>query len=177
MATAGKALAAVGAGADLKKMQRDMAAFSRENAKMEMAGEMVDGALEDALDGDGVEEETDEMVNQVRCGGLLGRVCLMLKLSAQLRPPWPHGHGSCTAFCRSFDCLHACLPSHPSPPPTPLPTCVQVLDQIGIDLVAGSVAAPKQRVPASRVAAPAAAAETQEDEEADDLVARLAALK
>ena len=82
MATAGKALAAVGAGADLKKMQRDMAAFSRENAKMEMAGEMVDGALEDALDGDGVEEETDEMVNQVRCGGLLGRVCLMLKLSA-----------------------------------------------------------------------------------------------
>ena len=69
------------------------------------------------------------------------------------------------------------MPSHPSPPPTPLPTCVQVLAQIGIALVAGSVAAPKQRVPASRVAAPAAAAATQEDEEADDLVARLAALK
>lgn len=33
---------------------------------MEMTGEMMDDALEDALDGDGVEEETDEVVSQVR---------------------------------------------------------------------------------------------------------------
>lgn len=43
---------------------------SRENAKMEMAGEMMDSAIEDALDGDGVEEETEDVVAQVCvCGG------------------------------------------------------------------------------------------------------------
>ena len=39
--------------------------LSRENAKMEMTGEMMDSALEDALDGDGVEEETEDVMAQV----------------------------------------------------------------------------------------------------------------
>ncbi|PSC73754.1 vacuolar sorting-associated 2-like protein 3 [Micractinium conductrix] len=106
---AGAAMAKVGAAADPRKVQHTMAQFSRENAKMEMAGEMMDGALEDALDGDGVEDETEEVV-------------------------------------------------------------AQVLDEIGVDLGAQLGAAPKQRAPAQRQAAPAAAEE-------DELIARLTALK
>ncbi|KAI3433510.1 hypothetical protein D9Q98_003321 [Chlorella vulgaris] len=65
MQTAGKAMAAIGAKNDPHKMMQNLQQFSRENAKMEMTGEMMDDALEDALDGDGVEEETDEVVSQV----------------------------------------------------------------------------------------------------------------
>lgn len=65
MATAGKAMAQMGVAADAKKMQQQVMAFSRENAKMEMTGEMMDGALEDALDFEGLEDETEGVMAQV----------------------------------------------------------------------------------------------------------------
>lgn len=65
MGTATKAMTAMGASADVKQMQKNMMAFSRENAKMEMTGEMMDSALEDVMDGEGVEDESDEVVAQV----------------------------------------------------------------------------------------------------------------
>lgn len=40
--------------------------FARENERMEMAGEMMDGALEGALDTEELEDETDDVMNQVR---------------------------------------------------------------------------------------------------------------
>ena len=63
-------------------------------------------------------------------------------------------------------CLHTTLTPGCFPPP-PLH---QVLDEIGVDLGAQLGAAPKQRAPAQRQAAPAAAEE-------DELIARLTALK
>ncbi|KAL4431015.1 hypothetical protein ABPG75_006271 [Micractinium tetrahymenae] len=65
LGTAGKAMAQMGAATDVKQMQKNMMQFGRENAKMEMTGEMMDSAIEDALDGDGVEEETDDVMAQV----------------------------------------------------------------------------------------------------------------
>lgn len=49
-----------------QKLQAQMGAFQRENAKLEMVGEMVGDALDDALDEEGAEEETGELVSQVR---------------------------------------------------------------------------------------------------------------
>ncbi|EFJ40296.1 hypothetical protein VOLCADRAFT_108220 [Volvox carteri f. nagariensis] len=42
-----------------------MAAFSRENQRLDMVGEVIGDALEGALDTDGLEEETGELVGQV----------------------------------------------------------------------------------------------------------------
>ncbi|EFN59444.1 hypothetical protein CHLNCDRAFT_138002 [Chlorella variabilis] len=64
MQVAGKAMAAMGAQNDPKKIMQNMQQFSRENAKMEMTGEMMDAAVEDAL-GDDVDEETDDVMAQV----------------------------------------------------------------------------------------------------------------
>ena len=149
-----------------------------------------------------VEEETDEMVNQV--GARWGRVgggCVWRCAAGGVCGGGGRGEWSTRRRVGVQGVCGSCVPAQPQAhwkpfillSPVRVPACLpptttvtihhhhcsllQVLDQIGIDLVAGSVAAPKQRVPASRVAAPEAAAATQEDEEADDLVARLAALK
>lgn len=53
-------------------------------------------------------------------------------------------------------------------------TCLQVLDEIGVDLATAMQSAPAKRVAAKQ---PAAAEADAEDELADDLVARLANLK
>ena len=127
------------------------AGFARESQRMDMAGEMMDGALEDAL-GEGVEEESDEVVAQV------GRV-------AGARDAEQGRRG------RSRRSLHhTCAVPHRRCCHGPL----QVLDSIGLDLSAQLAAAPRTR-------APAAAAVQQEQEqrqsEEADLLARLAALK
>ncbi|KAK9826201.1 hypothetical protein WJX81_007153 [Elliptochloris bilobata] len=65
MATATSAMQAVGAAADPQKMVETMQKFSRENAKMDMAGEVMDDTLDDTLDGADAKDETNDVVNQV----------------------------------------------------------------------------------------------------------------
>ena len=54
-------MAAVNKTADPISMQQTMAAFARENERMDLAGEMMD----DALEGNDDEDEAEEVVNQV----------------------------------------------------------------------------------------------------------------
>lgn len=68
--------------------------------------------------------------------------------------------------------MQAHLPPTPTHPPALLR---QVLDEIGVDLGAALPAAKQQRVPGQKQAAAAPAA--AEDDEADELASRLAALK
>ncbi|GAB4817674.1 hypothetical protein N2152v2_004720 [Parachlorella kessleri] len=68
MAHATKAMQAVGTAANLPQMHKNMQQFAQENARMEMASEMMDDALESTLDGDEVEDETNELVDQVLAG-------------------------------------------------------------------------------------------------------------
>lgn len=65
MDTAAKAMAAVGKANNPAEIQRIMQQFQRENAKMDMAGEMMDDALDSAFDTDEMEDETDDVMNQV----------------------------------------------------------------------------------------------------------------
>ena len=62
MGSASGVMAAVNRTADPIRMQQTMAAFARENERMDLAGEMMD----DALEGNDDEEEADEVVDQVR---------------------------------------------------------------------------------------------------------------
>ncbi len=66
MDTAAKAMAAVGKANNPAEIQRIMQQFQRENAKMDMAGEMMDDALDSAFDTDEMEDETDDVMNQVQ---------------------------------------------------------------------------------------------------------------
>lgn len=63
MATAGSAVQAMNKSADPQKMMRDAEAFSRENARMNMASDFIDDAFDDLASDN--EEEADETVNQV----------------------------------------------------------------------------------------------------------------
>eukprot|EP00208_Stichococcus_sp_RCC1054_P004750 CAMPEP_0206139258 /NCGR_PEP_ID=MMETSP1473-20131121/5224_1 /ASSEMBLY_ACC=CAM_ASM_001109 /TAXON_ID=1461547 /ORGANISM="Stichococcus sp, Strain RCC1054" /LENGTH=180 /DNA_ID=CAMNT_0053532959 /DNA_START=472 /DNA_END=1014 /DNA_ORIENTATION=- len=63
MKTAGTAMQAMGQTLNPQKMQQDMQAFARENQRMDMAGEMMDDAIDGAFSDD--EEEGDEIMNQV----------------------------------------------------------------------------------------------------------------
>lgn len=56
---------AVGKATDVKKVQQTLQSFIRENEKMDAAQEFMDDAVESALDADGIESETDEVMNQV----------------------------------------------------------------------------------------------------------------
>jgi len=58
MKTANKAV-------DAKEMSKIMNEFSRENEVMEMRQELMDDALTDVFDAEGVEEEAEEMTSQV----------------------------------------------------------------------------------------------------------------
>jgi hypothetical protein len=126
---------------------------------MEMTGEMMDSAIEDALDGDEAEEEADDVMAQARPPGLLllGEELIwhaFVTRSAE-RAGWsPH------EVLRRNKFLH---PRY----------CPQVLEEIGIDVAAQMGAAPKQRVPAQQQQQQ----QQQEPDAADELVARLAALK
>ena len=72
LGAAGKAMAAVGAAAPPAKVQAAVGAFARESERMGMASEIMDDALEGAMDGEGFEDETDEVVGQVQQGGCGG---------------------------------------------------------------------------------------------------------
>ncbi|KIZ01918.1 hypothetical protein MNEG_6039, partial [Monoraphidium neglectum] len=61
---ASKAMGALQQQMDPVKMQRQLAAFSRENERLDMVGEMVGDTLDAALDGEETEEETGELVSQ-----------------------------------------------------------------------------------------------------------------
>mmetsp|Transcript_589 Transcript_589/g.785 ORF Transcript_589/g.785 Transcript_589/m.785 type:complete len:222 (-) Transcript_589:84-749(-) len=50
---------------DAKEMTKIMADFTRQNEVMEVRQEMMDDALTDAFDADGIEEEADEVTGQV----------------------------------------------------------------------------------------------------------------
>ena len=65
MDTAAKAMASVGKANSPAEIQRIMQQFQRENAKMEMTGEMMDDALDSAFDTDEMEGETDDVMNEV----------------------------------------------------------------------------------------------------------------
>lgn len=111
---------------------------------------MMDDALEDALDGDGVEEETDEVVSQVR------RVWWTQCRQADAR--W----APIVWARRDLDLVQSSI-AHPF--------VLQVLDSIGIDLTAGLGSVPKQRLPAKQQQ------QQVEPDEEDELASRLAALK
>lgn len=70
MQSAAGAMSAVGTMVDPMEIQQQMAAFSRENERLDMAGEMMDDALfEDS------ESEVDEIVDQVLTTNILANNC------------------------------------------------------------------------------------------------------
>lgn len=72
MQSAAGAMSAVGTMVDPLKVQKQMAAFSRENERLDMAGEMMDDALfEDS------ESEVDEIVDQVLTTNILANKRLL----------------------------------------------------------------------------------------------------
>ena len=73
MAKASEAMAAIGRTNDPAKMAATMQQFAKENAKMDLGQEMMDDSLDSALDEDGAEEETDDLMNQV--GARTGNLC------------------------------------------------------------------------------------------------------
>ncbi|GAQ83414.1 vacuolar protein sorting-associated protein [Klebsormidium nitens] len=50
---------------DPAQQRKTIMEFQKQNAQMDMAGEMVSDSIDDALDGDDLEEETDDLTNQV----------------------------------------------------------------------------------------------------------------
>lgn len=62
---ASKAMGAMQQQLNPAKMQQQLAAFAKENEKLDMVGEMVGDTLDAALDGEDAEEETGELVGQV----------------------------------------------------------------------------------------------------------------
>ena len=50
---------------DVQKLNKTMQEFARQNERMDVTEEMMDSALADAFDDDGVEEEADELTGQV----------------------------------------------------------------------------------------------------------------
>lgn len=65
MKTASGAIQAVGAATDPQKIQQSMMDFAKQNEKMEMAQEMMDDAIDSAMDTEETEGEADEVMNQV----------------------------------------------------------------------------------------------------------------
>lgn len=59
------AMKATGATINPKKVQKDVMAFSQENAKADLAQDMMDDAIDSALSMDEIEDEADEYMNQV----------------------------------------------------------------------------------------------------------------
>lgn len=125
----------------------------------------MDAAVEDAL-GDDVDEETDDVMAQVPAAGyawvVAGPISAGEPAGMYAGRQWSAGPGR----RRALTCMHGT----PAAAPSPLPRCLQVLDEIGIDLSSQIGAAPK------RVAAPAQQQRVEPEEE-DELASRLAALK
>jgi charged multivesicular body protein 2A len=60
-----KAMAAMNRRMNLPAVAKIMREFERQNAKMEMTGDMMGDAMDMAFEGEGEEAESDELVNQV----------------------------------------------------------------------------------------------------------------
>jgi division protein CdvB (Snf7/Vps24/ESCRT-III family) len=73
MKQVGGAMAAANKAVDIKGMSKTMLEFQRANEVMGVQEEMMDDALCDAFDGDGVEEEADELT-----AGVLAELGLQL---------------------------------------------------------------------------------------------------
>lgn len=65
MASTSKVMAQMGKTLDPIKMQGTMQEFAMQNERMNMAGEVMEDAIDSALDGDDVEDETEELMGQV----------------------------------------------------------------------------------------------------------------
>ncbi|CAL5227573.1 g10568 [Coccomyxa viridis] len=65
MRGATKAMGAMNKQMNLPALTKIMREFERQNEKMEMTSEMMGDAVDDAFEGDGEEEETDNLVNEV----------------------------------------------------------------------------------------------------------------
>ncbi|VVA98381.1 unnamed protein product [Arabis nemorensis] len=50
---------------NLPSLKKIMKEFQKQNEKMEMVSDVMGGAIDDALEGDGEEQETDDLVSQV----------------------------------------------------------------------------------------------------------------
>jgi len=61
----GESMAAANKAIDMKSMNKQLMEFQKANMTMDIQEEMMDDALCDAFDADGVEEEADEITNQV----------------------------------------------------------------------------------------------------------------
>ena len=67
---------AVGAAVDPQKVQKTMMEFTKENEKQNLVAEMMDDAIENAMDTEETEDETSELMDQVRLKSLLVIVLL-----------------------------------------------------------------------------------------------------
>jgi len=65
MKTTTSAMKEVGKAMKTEKMPQTLQEFLKENEKMEMSQGMMDDALDSVFDADGVESETDEVMNQI----------------------------------------------------------------------------------------------------------------
>lgn len=77
MATATGAMTKMQQQINPAKVNQTMQQFAKENAKMEMTQEMMGDTLDSALDDETTEDETGELVNQVRWGILWAMSCSM----------------------------------------------------------------------------------------------------
>lgn len=59
------AMKAANSAVDVQKLNKTMQEFARQNERMDVTEEMMDSALADAFDDEGVEEEADELTGQV----------------------------------------------------------------------------------------------------------------
>jgi hypothetical protein len=176
------------------QINQTMQQFAKENARMEMTQEMMGDTLDSALDDETTEDDAAELVGQVRtvldaavvdgqqwlaaqsAYGLLQdvpvpaerestHVCQQQHLKRARRSSasafMAQSMGAVTAVRQSCsNCVLLCV-------------CVQVLDEIGVDLSALMGTAPQRKVAQQQ---PAAAAATG-DSELQDLQARLAMLR
>lgn len=65
MAGATRAMAVMNQQMNLPRMQQLMMEFEAQNSKMEMKQEMMDEVINDALDGDEMDAESEDVINQV----------------------------------------------------------------------------------------------------------------
>lgn len=90
MATATAALSSVPAVADPARMRADVMAFEKTQTKMEMLEDALDGALED----DAANEEGDEIADQILAEAGVAVAVALPSVGRQHAGRWPEGGGS-----------------------------------------------------------------------------------
>ena len=179
MASASKAMEAMGKVSDPAKMAAIMRQFGMENEKMDMSSEMMGDAIDDAM---------------VRCGRNRLQLALwapILRADMALCPGRWRGRGRSRRCCQPGTCLRTrhraadalvhttwaahhllCLCCHHAACAEPSGSS-QVLDDIGVDLSGKMSAVPRSRLRQGQAAASSSGA----SEEDTELMRRLAALK